>query len=60
MNADDESAITEVTIQPDGRIFVFGMSREVAEVLEQFCPAEHPIRQVVSNSSSQVHRQQAL
>ena len=36
MDAEDETAITEITIQPDGRIFVFGLSLEVARALEDF------------------------
>ena len=34
MNLDEETSITEITILPDGRIFVFGASREVLEVLD--------------------------
>jgi hypothetical protein len=32
----DESSISEITILPDGRIYVFGMSRQVLEVIESF------------------------
>lgn len=38
MQTTDETAITEITIEPDGRIFVFGMSREVLELLATICP----------------------
>ena len=31
--ADDESELTEITIYPDGRIFVFGMSGPMLEIL---------------------------
>ena len=31
--ADDERDITEITIQPDGRIYVFGASRQILDVL---------------------------
>jgi hypothetical protein len=34
LNADDETSITEISFLPDGRICVFGSSREVLEVLE--------------------------
>jgi hypothetical protein len=34
MNADDETAITEINLLRDGRICVFGSSREVLEILE--------------------------
>jgi hypothetical protein len=29
----DETNLTEITILPDGRVYVFGLSREVLEVL---------------------------
>ncbi len=34
MNVEDEKAVSEITIAPDGRIFVFGSSRQVLEVLD--------------------------
>jgi hypothetical protein len=33
MNAPDETLMTEITILPDGRLYVFGMSRPVLEIL---------------------------
>ena len=33
MRADDETAITEISFLPDGRVCVFGMSREVLQLL---------------------------
>lgn len=33
LQADDETSITEISFLPDGRISVFGMSREVLELL---------------------------
>jgi hypothetical protein len=48
IDAEDETAITEITIQPDGRIFVFGLSLEVAQVLEGLCPAGHAIGRMVA------------
>ncbi len=38
MKVADETAITEITIGPDGRIYVFGMSQEVLQVLAGLCP----------------------
>lgn len=35
MNADDETSITEINLLPDGRICVFGSSREVLEILDE-------------------------
>lgn len=45
MDEIDETAITEIMIQPDGRIYVFGLSREVAGILETLCPEDHPLLQ---------------
>jgi hypothetical protein len=33
LQADDETSITELSFLPDGRIMVFGMSREVLDLL---------------------------
>lgn len=35
-----ETTITEITVQPDGRVYVFGTSRQVLEVLDNLCPAD--------------------
>ena len=48
LDPDDETAITEITIQPDGRIYVFGLSLEVARVLEGLCPPGHAIGRLVA------------
>ncbi|HEX4144641.1 MAG TPA: hypothetical protein VHY91_14135 [Pirellulales bacterium] len=45
---EDETAITEITIQPDGRIYVFGLSLEVAQVLAELCPPGHAIERLVA------------
>ena len=37
---DDETTITEITIEPDGRVYVFGTSRQVLDVLERLCPGD--------------------
>lgn len=34
LNADEETPITEINLLPDGRICVFGSSRQVLEILE--------------------------
>src|SRR4051812_9706291 len=31
---DEQTHITELTIAPDGRVYVFGMSRQIMEILE--------------------------
>ena len=33
MTGDDETTMTEITILPDGRLYVFGMSRPVLDIL---------------------------
>jgi hypothetical protein len=35
MNADDETNITDIELLPDGRVYVFGASAEVLDVLNQ-------------------------
>ena len=52
METSDETAMTEIMIHPDGRIFVFGLSREVAEILYSFCPAKHPLLESLANSDA--------
>ena len=57
---DNEKNISELTIAPDGRVFVFGTSRPILEVLEPLQPRdkklqrllEH-VRRLESSSSSQ-------
>lgn len=36
----DETLVTEITIRPDGRVYVFGTSRQALEVLEQLRPGD--------------------
>lgn len=43
--ADDETRISEITILPDGRIYVFGMSRQVLEMLGELRLADPGLRQ---------------
>jgi hypothetical protein len=35
MDAHDEEAITELEFMPDGRIFIFGASGEILDILNQ-------------------------
>jgi len=44
MEPDDEAAVSEITILPDGRVFVLGASRQVLEVLETVNPEDTVIR----------------
>jgi hypothetical protein len=36
----EETTITEITIQPDGRVYVFGTSRQALEVLDGLRPRD--------------------
>lgn len=40
MEQADESAITELMIQPDGRIYVFGASQRMLDLLGELCPRD--------------------
>ena len=50
MEPADETAMTEIMIYPDGRIFVFGLSREVGEILVSLCPEKHPLIESLTDS----------
>jgi hypothetical protein len=45
----DESTITEITIQSDGRVYLFGASREVLEILEGLAPTDPTVRRVLDH-----------
>jgi hypothetical protein len=47
--ADDETRISEITILPDGRICVFGMSRELLEILDGWNLGDADIRQRIDH-----------
>jgi hypothetical protein len=43
----DETDVSEITIQPDGRIYVFGASRQVLELLETLNPVDRKLQRVL-------------
>jgi hypothetical protein len=45
MEADDETAVSEITILPDGRVFVLGASPQVLEILETLGPEDAALKQ---------------
>ncbi len=45
MELDDETAVSEITILPDGRVFVLGASRQVLEILEVLSPKDTAIKE---------------
>ena len=38
------STETEIHIAPDGRVFVFGLSKQVLEVLSGLCPGDRALQ----------------
>jgi hypothetical protein len=44
---DEETTMTEITIRPDGRIYVFGTSRRVLEVLDGLRPNDARLGQLL-------------
>lgn len=44
MQADDETSITDIEIGPDGRIYIFGASREILELLQDLGFADEHLR----------------
>jgi hypothetical protein len=43
----DETVLTEIILQPDGRVYVFGASREVLEVLDLISPHDSRLRAIL-------------
>lgn len=56
MKVADETAITEITIGPDGRIYVFGMSQEVLQVLAGLCPENDTLQARMACTSAVITR----
>jgi len=46
---DNEKNVTELTIAPDGRIFVFGTSRQILEVLAALQPADEKLQRLLGH-----------
>ena len=45
MEADGETAVSEITILPDGRVFVLGAARQVLEILNVLNPRDAGLKQ---------------
>lgn len=60
MNADDEVNITDIELLPDGRIYVFGTSLEVLEVLDELQNGRDDVvrRRIESQQTLQPQRQE--
>ena len=52
MNADQESNVTEIFIGATGRVFAFGLSRQVLELLSKLQPADHRLEQLRQAASA--------
>lgn len=46
---DSEKNITELTIAPDGRVFAFGTSRPILEVLEALQPRDEKLQRLLEH-----------
>ena len=63
MESDDETAMSEITILPDGRVFVLGASLQVLEILEVLSPEDAALKErlkhaVEADISSQRQKQE--
>jgi hypothetical protein len=44
---EDETTLTEITIQPDGRVYIFGTSRQVLDILVDLDPRSARLRRLL-------------
>jgi hypothetical protein len=49
VEAPDENTLSEINILPDGRIYVFGTSREVLEVLETLTSRNERVQRLLES-----------
>jgi hypothetical protein len=47
VNPDDETTLSEITIMPDGRVYIFGASAPVLDALVELNPADALLRRRV-------------
>jgi hypothetical protein len=45
----EETHVSELTIMPDGRIYVFGTSRKLLEVLESLDPHDESLQRILKH-----------
>jgi hypothetical protein len=45
---EDETTMTEITLQPDGRVFIFGTSRHVLDILLDLDPDSARLQRLIS------------
>jgi len=46
---DDETHVTEISIGPDGRVYVFGLSRPVLEILATLQPDDAKLARLLKH-----------
>jgi hypothetical protein len=46
-DVDNETSMTEITIQPDGRVYVFGTSRSVLDLLAELNPRSTQLQRLL-------------
>lgn len=54
---EDETHITEITIQPDGRVYVFGTSRQILDILVDLDPLSIKLSRLMEQVRSVEHGQ---
>jgi hypothetical protein len=48
---EEETTLTEITILPDGRIYVFGLSRPVLEILGELQSQDQRLRRLLEQAA---------
>ena len=48
----DETNLTEITIQPDGRVYVFGASLPILQILQSLQPNDPRISAILRHANS--------
>jgi hypothetical protein len=51
MQPNHETAVSEITILPDGRVFVLGASRQVLAILESLNPDDAALKRRLENAT---------
>jgi hypothetical protein len=49
---DEETFVTEITIDPDGRVFAFGTSRGVLELLASLDPSSQQVKHLIARTNN--------
>ncbi len=60
MESDDETTLSEIMILPDGRIYVFGMSEKLLEVMQAFQADEPRIKGLLNRARARLKESPTL